>query len=291
MAGKRKRSRPGPGPGYVGAFGGDQKLQRISGNLTSNASVVKQALLAQYYPQVISLRQYLLSKLPTSSKTRRKKILTLGRTPDVGGDGNGTDDCKLGEFMDSTLIGVLKTEEASPGERLQQWTSFSQLADTSNSTLSNSSGTGVVCQSEVHVSIHPFPSRIPLLTSDTFADHNLQIVDFAIYMLFSKAHKSNGKVNHLLCQGFRKNATSRSVHRDENATSAIPGIISTYPNIHVTSIKASPWPEILALLGKEGERVMIDLILNCGIFLRLASGRGSYHQLSGQSTTHSLPLP
>jgi telomerase reverse transcriptase len=120
--------------------------------------------------------------------------------------------------------------------------------------------------------------------------HHLQIVDIAIWMLFSKAHASNGRVHHLICQGFRKDLSSRSVHRGENVTSAIQGVISTYPNSHVTSLKAWPWPEILALLGKEGERVMIDLILDCGIFLRLGSGHGNYHQLSGQPTTHSVPL-
>ena len=67
-------------------------------------------------------------------------------------------------------------------------------------------------------------------------------------------------------------------------TYCIPGITSTYPNSHVTAIKASPWPEILALIGKEGEKVMIDLVLDCGIFVSVVSGRGSYHQLSGKSS-------
>jgi telomerase reverse transcriptase len=72
------------------------------------------------------------------------------------------------------------------------------------------------------------------------------------------------------------------LHRDENITFAIPGVISAYPNSHVTSIKAAPWPQVLALMGKEGERVMIDLILDCGIFLPVKNGRGNYHQLSGR---------
>jgi telomerase reverse transcriptase len=100
-------------------------------------------------------------------------------------------------------------------------------------------------------------------------------------MRFSKASASNDRLHHLLCQGFRKDIDVRSVHRDENVTSAIPGVISTYPNSHVAAMKASPWPKILALMGKEGERVMIDLILDCGIFVPIESGRGSYHQLSG----------
>ena len=49
----------------------------------------------------------------------------------------------------------------------------------------------------------------------------------------------------------------------------------------MTSMKAAPWPQVLALMGKEGERTMIDLLLDCGIFLPLESGRGNYHQLSG----------
>lgn len=88
-------------------------------------------------------------------------------------------------------------------------------------------------------------------------------------------------MQHLLCQGFRKDVSARSVRRDEHITSGIPGVHSVYPNSHVTSMKAAPWPQVLALMGKEGERTMIDLLLDCGIFLPLESGRGNYHQLSG----------
>ena len=38
-------------------------------------------------------------------------------------------------------------------------------------------------------------------------------------------------------------------------------------------------------MGKQGERVMVDLILDCGIFLPVEAGCGSYHQLSGQPIT------
>lgn len=107
-------------------------------------------------------------------------------------------------------------------------------------------------------------------------------------MIFSKTSAANGRAQHLLCQGFRKDVSSRSVYRDENVTSTIPGVVSIYPNSHVTNMKASPWPEILALMGKEGERVMIDLMLDCGIFVPIESSRGSYHQLSGQSSNPRL---
>jgi telomerase reverse transcriptase len=75
------------------------------------------------------------------------------------------------------------------------------------------------------------------------------------------------------------------VNRGENAASAIPGVLSLHPNDHVTSIKAEPWPQVLGLMGKEGERVMIDLLMDCGIFLLVGSGCGTYHQLSGKLDT------
>ncbi len=68
------------------------------------------------------------------------------------------------------------------------------------------------------------------------------------------------------------------------AGSNIPGIISTYPNDHVTSMKSWPWPQILAVMGKEGEQAMIALVLYCGIFVAVESGRGTYQQLSGRFT-------
>jgi telomerase reverse transcriptase len=104
-----------------------------------------------------------------------------------------------------------------------------------------------------------------------------------IWLLFCKDRTTNGRVKHLLCQGFQKDISARLVHRGQNAGSAIPGVLSVHPNSHVTSIKADPWPQVLALMGKEGERAMIDLILDCGIFLVVGSGRGAYQQLSGKS--------
>ena len=72
------------------------------------------------------------------------------------------------------------------------------------------------------------------------------------------------------------------VNQDQGPTFAIPGVVSTYPNSHVTSMKTKPWSQILLLMGKEGEKMMVDLILDCGIFVKTDSGSGVYHQLCGQ---------
>lgn len=116
----------------------------------------------------------------------------------------------------------------------------------------------------------------PLLTS-------FQIVDFAIWLMFSKNQRSNGKLQHVLCQGYQKDVSARHMNRGEHATSKIPGVISTYPNDHVTTIKSSPWPQVLALFGRQGERMMIDLILDSGIFVPVENAYGSFYQLSGKS--------
>ncbi|TVY37321.1 Telomerase reverse transcriptase, partial [Lachnellula occidentalis] len=243
MTGKRKRTRHS-------ASDNDQKRQKISkpppasGN--SKDPTIKQTLLSQYYPQVLTLREYLFQRLPNTSKIRRKKILSVGRNPSEEG---------LSAFLDSTLVGVSVCTEVSQEERWHQWTTFSQRADESASTFINLSSPGVFSQSE--------------------------IVDFAIWLLFSKKYASIGRVQHLLCQGFQKDVSSRAMRQEQNHISTIPGVQSVYPNIHVTSMKSRPWPQVLLLMGKEGERAMIDLILECGIFLEVGNGRGVYHQLCG----------
>lgn len=110
----------------------------------------------------------------------------------------------------------------------------------------------------------------------------MQIVDFAIWQLFRQRSRSTTRSQHLLCQGFRKDVNLQSVNRDGTPISAVPGWVSTHPNSHVTALKASPWPQVHALMGKEGHKVMIDLILDCGIFVAVETGIGNYYQLSGK---------
>ncbi|KAE8444198.1 hypothetical protein EG329_000795 [Mollisiaceae sp. DMI_Dod_QoI] len=242
MAGKRKRKRS--------ANEGDQKRQKLAGGFNGKDPIVKKALLQQYYSEVSSLREYLLARLPSASKVRRKKISSVGRKPE-----DKENDRRLSLFLDDTLVGVCKNVSLSQEERWRQWTTYSQKPDESTS-FANLSTAQVYSQSE--------------------------IIDFGIWLMFSKTPKSNRKVQHLLCQGFQKDVTARHVNRGELATSAIPGVASIYLNDHVTSMKAWPWPQVLALFGKQGERMMIDLILDCGIFIPVENAYGSYHQLSGQ---------
>jgi telomerase reverse transcriptase len=136
MVGKRKRPRPNH------RVHGAQKRQKISERSNSQDLVVKEAVLAQFYPQVLSLRDFLISKLPANSKVRRKKILSVGKKPDSEADQ------KLSKHLDQTLVGVSKQVVISQQERWHQWATFSQKADDSVS-FANLTGAGMFSQSEV----------------------------------------------------------------------------------------------------------------------------------------------
>jgi telomerase reverse transcriptase len=140
----RKRKRTNAEKGTEGAL----KRQRILGPGSATSStkslVVKQAVLSQYYPKVFSLREYLLSKLPPTSKVRRKKIISIGSRPDEK-DAEKT----LSSFLDRTLIGSSESSEPNQKERWQQWTALSQKPEDDSIASTNLSAGGIYSQSEV----------------------------------------------------------------------------------------------------------------------------------------------
>lgn len=69
----------------------------------------------------------------------------------------------------------------------------------------------------------------------------------------------------------------------DKAGNKIPGLFSLYPNSQVKILKGSPWPQLLALLGQSGEKMMIDLLLDCSIYVAVEAGFRNYHQLSGKN--------
>lgn len=78
-------------------------------------------VLQRLYPQVLTLRHHLLSRLPASSKSRHRKISQLGHaaTPQ---DPNPTHalDTDLAELLDSALVGSLASAEPDTQAQLNQ---------------------------------------------------------------------------------------------------------------------------------------------------------------------------
>lgn len=107
------------------------------------------------------------------------------------------------------------------------------------------------------------------------ADGNLQIVDLVIWRLFSREIMPSSRPHHLLCDGFRKHAGPRQ------QLCSVPGLYCVYPNERVAALKQTPWPHLLSLLGKAGEDMMINMLLDCAIFIPIGAGQNNYYQLSG----------
>lgn len=80
-------------------------------------------VISLYYREVLTLRHYLLRQLPTSSKSRRRRIASLGSStvPEHG------ETKPLSDLLDATLVGVLK--QPSPkvdSERQRDYRAFTQ---------------------------------------------------------------------------------------------------------------------------------------------------------------------
>ena len=246
MTGKRKRSRPS---------GQDSKRAKIE---IENTTSVKHPALGLYYRSILTLRDYLLSRLPTTSKSRRRKLLsTFSGRPDIqcsNAESSMLSDEKqcLHQLLNSTLVCTIDEQPPRPTSRLKDFEVFSQhLSLTAGSNTSGS--------------------------TSSLSD----LVDFAIWLLFHRIHRHAHRPPHMLCHGFQRASNPRQPNEDHCAVAGIPGIVPHYPNTNVNVLKASPWTEILGLLGTEGDSIMIDLFLDCGVFVAGNENLGNYYQLSG----------
>lgn len=109
--------------------------------------LVRRDLLQHAYTTVLTLREYALLKLPSSSRLRRKKINHLGK-------GNSVTELEttISKFLDSTLICGSDPTLQSNHATYEQWLSFSQKGDESHVTISGGISDSENTQSEVCVS-------------------------------------------------------------------------------------------------------------------------------------------
>ena len=152
MAKKRKRSQTQSLEDHEAA------RKRINSNvdLLNLHTVVKHATLSVYYPRVLTLREYFLSKLPISSKSRRRKIAAIKYT--AAGRPNSEQavqavtkrhdqENKLAELLDSTFVGVTLAHPSDVAHsRTQDFVSFSQQVKL---TADSSIGEALTSQTEV----------------------------------------------------------------------------------------------------------------------------------------------
>lgn len=67
----------------------------------------------------------------------------------------------------------------------------------------------------------------------------------------------------------------------EHCQTTIPGVYRHFPNASADALRDAPWTDVLALLGRSGESIMIDLLVDCAIFPAADAGYHNYYQLSG----------
>ncbi|KAL9124591.1 MAG: hypothetical protein Q9217_006090 [Psora testacea] len=241
---------------------------------------IQHPTLGLYYSRIFSLRDFLLSRLPNASKSRRRKFLDAGNAPVVQcledpnipaedtaknhfRTGSSADsDNSLTIVLDRTLVCTNHAPSSRHFEtRAKDFEVFSQhISSAAVSTL----GQGVTSQSE--------------------------LVDFAIWLLFHRVHRNAHRPPHLLCHGYLRATNHRHVNEDHCAVAGVPGIVSHYPNGNVNVLKGAIWADILALLGKSGEEIMLDILLECSLFAMVPGGRDNYYQISGTPLTDLRPL-
>ncbi len=146
MAGKRKRKRAS---NNISAR--SEKRIKLNAKETFGNATIQHPTLCLYYPRVVTLKDYLISKLPTSSVSRREKITSVGKGLQrsfkinqsvLEGDGQQVSSSSnlhvkiecgrkkdLAKLLETTLIGLLHdTPPNIVTSREKDFVSFSQQA-------------------------------------------------------------------------------------------------------------------------------------------------------------------
>ncbi|EQL28452.1 hypothetical protein, variant [Blastomyces dermatitidis ATCC 26199] len=269
----RKRKRPSndlPVPGLPKHARGDKPQD----------GSIYHPVLSLYYPRVVTLRTFLYEQLPLSSKSRRKKVASLGQEKREGSsqppsyslspskvgvrvERTNEEIQNLARTLDSTLVGILKEPDSAVNiSRQKEFTAFTQSQARSSLECTDIGAT----------------------TSQS------DIVDFAILSLFNRYRGSFYRPPHLLCHGFQRATNQCLPNHEHDPMSGISGLVPQYPNKNVSILKNSPWTDILGLLGRSCEEIMLHLLLDCSVFIEVNEKTHSFYQLSGISLSELNPL-
>lgn len=117
---------------------------------------VQHTILARYYHEVLTLREYILSRFSeNASKARRRKLACHGKLAGKTLQSDEADVRGFSDFLDKTLVGVKDTLMISSPEARQaiegEKVIFSQMLDSNGSTSTRNSEDTRNLQSEVCV--------------------------------------------------------------------------------------------------------------------------------------------
>jgi telomerase reverse transcriptase len=218
-------------------------------------------LLEQYYDGVHSLRTYLVSRLPKTAKKRRRRLLRYGLRPTQ--DESILVEQGVVELLDSILVGTAKS---IPLQELNQLDAdlSAYTQQVSEADISVSPSAGRLRQSEVGLMCccHSLPSTTFPCHDDVNRTDQSQIVDFVILSLFRR-HTGSYRPPHLLCDGFQRSAGTGGEAR---AVPSLPGVCAKGENPLVEEFRNQPWSSLPDLLGRGAERILSEMLLNCGLY-------------------------
>lgn len=103
------------------AGGPRKKAHLVHQSANATPAAIEQPVLQRFYPRLLTLRHYLLSVLPKSSRNRRRKLAQLGRPVAAKTGPHSTcspDDIELAQLLDSTVIGDSGTAKVENEEQL-----------------------------------------------------------------------------------------------------------------------------------------------------------------------------
>lgn len=113
-------------------------------HVNRHRGTISHSLLDQYFADVLTLREYALSRLPSTSRIRRKKISRVGR-----GQGPLSEtETRLSHLLDTTLVGAQERANDQSDEKWKELVT-SQTGDDSNVTLADVFGNSTYSQGEV----------------------------------------------------------------------------------------------------------------------------------------------
>lgn len=152
MGKKRKRPVKGRGPpaaSQPSITASPGCFKAANAPASQNDQTKTHPVISLYYRQVFTLRQYLLRQLPTTSKSRRRRIASLRPSGSAGkAEQDGHTVSPLADLLDSTLVGVLKEPSAKVNsDRKRDYQVFTQSQ--SRSILSSTDTGPTSPQSEV----------------------------------------------------------------------------------------------------------------------------------------------
>lgn len=227
------------------------KRTKISSDSITRSRQPTPSILRLYYPQVLTLREYLLQA--KTSKNKRRSIASYGY--DTAKSSRETDS-ELAKLLDTVLVGChdVKKEEHDAIDYQNDLSIFSTQASGSTAKSSGSQ-----------------------------AQHSFaEIVEFVVWRLF-RQHTSGHRPPHVLCHGYHhdglgdiRTATKANSEDDCHA-------VSPERNEHVDRLKGDAWAGLTKLVGTNGVVTLVQLLQNCGMFMPLEGGRDNFVQISGVS--------